>query len=70
MVGPRGPRSILKRNDYIERPAIKFQVWVVKRAEMKRKELVEILTLAQDNGLGACRSQGYGKFDVVALEKM
>lgn len=66
----QGQRNALKRVDYVEAPEVHFEVWVLHTAPAEtrhigEKELVEMLTLAQENGLGADRSQGAGKFDVV-----
>ena len=74
VVGPQGPRTALKRFDYCERPIIEFEVWVFKTqpAETRHigeKELEAMLVFSQENGLGANRSQGYGKHDILAFEK-
>jgi hypothetical protein len=71
----QGPRTALKRFDYVQGVQIKFQVWVLKTAPQEKrhvgeKELIQMLTFAQENGLGANRSQGYGKFDVVEFAKI
>lgn len=74
VMGPKGPRSALSRQDYIEGATIDFEIWVAKAVDKKRgevlpkKRLKEMLTLGQELGLGASRSQGYGKFDVVAFK--
>ena len=69
--GRGGPRSILKRNDFVERPILKFQIWVMdNQSKITEKKLKEILTLAQNNGLGASRSQGYGKFEVIKFKRI
>jgi len=75
VITAQGPRTALKRQDYIEAPTIKFEVWVlsVPVGEDRRigeKEVVAMLTFAQENGLGASRSQGHGKFDVVEFAKI
>ena len=73
----KGKISGIKRVDYLEGDDLHlpFQVWILKtEAAEKRhvgeKDLVEILRFSQENGLGADRSQGYGKFDVVKFEKI
>lgn len=71
----QGPRTALRRMDYVTKPLIKFNVWVLKTAPQESRhigenELVEILTHAQENGIGASRSQGEGKFDVVEFSKI
>lgn len=71
----QGPRSCLKRQDYVERPTLQFEIWVftdppqAKRA-ISEAELVQILKHAQENGLGASRSQQFGKFDVIEFVKL
>lgn len=73
---PQGPRSALKRNDFVgEGTTLEFEVWVLKTAPQETRhigesELLEMLALAQENGLGANRSQGCGKFDVTKFEKI
>lgn len=69
----QGPRTALRRMDYVEQPALTFEVWVLGTAPQEtrhigEKELVAILQHAQENGLGASRSQGYGKFNVTKFE--
>lgn len=71
----QGPRTALRRMDYVTKPMITFSVWVLKTAPQESRhigesELIEILTHAQENGLGASRSQGEGKFDVVEFQKV
>lgn len=61
---PRGPRSIAKRVDYVERPRITFEVWTVDNGKLGEERLREIIRLAQENGLGAMRTQGFGQFEV------
>ena len=73
---PQGPRTALKRVDYIQGPIdISFEVWVMgthpsETRHVGEKDLVDMLTFAQENGLGADRSQGMGKFDVKAFEQV
>jgi hypothetical protein len=66
----QGPRTALKRQDYVEKPVLEFEIWVLKTApgenrHVGEKDIVQILRHAQENGCGASRSQGDGKFDVV-----
>lgn len=66
----QGPRNALKRADYVEHVKLSFEVWVLTTAPAEtrhigEKDLVRVLTFAQENGIGADRSQGAGKFDVV-----
>lgn len=71
----QGPRTALRRMDYVEKPVLEFEVWVLATASQEKRhvgedELVEILTHAQENGMGASRSQGEGKWDCVEFQKV
>lgn len=70
----KGPRTALKRQDYVETPTLSFQLWVLTTAAAEKRhigqdEVVQMLTFAQENGLGASRSQGHGKFNVIEFEQ-
>jgi len=67
---PQGPRTALKRVDYVEDVDIEFEIWVMGTASAETRhvgevEIIDMLTFGQENGLGADRSQGHGKFRVV-----
>lgn len=69
----QGPRSALKRVDFVTQATLDFEIWVLitdPRAtnHIGEEEIVEALNLAQENGLGANRSQGSGKFEVLEFE--
>ena len=71
----QGPRTALRRMDYVENVNIEFEIWVLSTAAQEtrhigEKELTLILKHAQENGLGASRSQGEGKFEVTRFEKI
>jgi len=73
----KGKVSGIKRVDYLEEEGLilSFEVWILKtdsneKRHVGEKDLVEILKFSQENGLGADRSQGYGKFDVVEFRKI
>lgn len=73
--GPKGKVSGIKRVDFVEGVRLKFEVWILKteageKRHVGEKDLVEILRFGQENGVGADRSQGYGKFDVVEFVKL
>lgn len=70
---PQGPRTALKRVDYVEGASVEFEVWVLatehgETRHVGEDEIRAMLTFGQENGLGADRSQGSGKFDVVDFE--
>lgn len=71
----QGPRTALRRMDYVTDVTVDFQIWVLKTAPQENRhigveDLERILCHAQENGLGASRSQGEGKFDVIKFEKV
>jgi CRISPR/Cas system CSM-associated protein Csm4 (group 5 of RAMP superfamily) len=71
----QGPRSAIKRVDYVTGVTIEFEVWVLhtnhaEKRHLGEEELVEMLRFGQENGLGADRSQGHGKFDVTGFEAL
>lgn len=66
----QGPRTAIKRVDYVERASLTFEVWVLsthasETRHIGESDIVQMLTFGQENGFGADRSQGNGKFDVV-----
>jgi hypothetical protein len=70
----QGPRTALKREDFVEGCTLSFEVRILKTAAQETRHLGEaevtrMITFAQENGLGASRSQGHGKFDVIEFEK-
>lgn len=71
----QGPRTAIKRADFLEDIKLSFEVWVLTTSSSEvrhvgRAELVRVLTFSQENGLGADRSQGAGKFDVIDFQKV
>jgi len=65
----RGPRTALKRSDFIEKAKCRFEIWVAGPA-INEEDLRRLFTLGQEIGLGASRSQGYGKFDLLKFESI
>lgn len=71
----QGPRTAIKRADFLEDVKLSFEVWVLTTSASEvrhvgRAELVHVLTFSQENGLGADRSQGAGKFDVIDFQRV
>jgi hypothetical protein len=65
----QGPRSIVRNVDYLLGLEIEFVVKALKDGNrLKDEHHRQLLALMQDDGIGACRSQGYGKFDVIEYE--
>ena len=65
--GPQGPRSILKRADYVISPVIHFDLKVGGKA-VSEKDLKYLFEFGQEVGLGAGRSQEKGKFQMLELK--
>lgn len=69
VTGPQGPRSTLTNYQYAERPSLTLRVMISTNAI---KELgdrwPDIWRHMQENGLGALRSQGFGRFDIIRWE--
>lgn len=71
---PQGPISGIKHVDYVRKPKLSFEIWVLKTPPQETRhlsedDLVEILTFSQENGVGADRARGFGKFNVVEFER-
>lgn len=69
-----GPISAVKRHEYVERPQIAFQIRFSKAASVDEKfddrNIADMLVHFGEHGLGANRSQGFGKFDLVSVEEI
>jgi hypothetical protein len=70
---PKGKRDALKRTDYVTSATLRFEIWVLKTHPNEKRHIGEaelrlMLTHAQEEGLGANRSQGEGKFEVLEFE--
>jgi hypothetical protein len=67
--GPSGPQSNLTHIEYVTQPTIKFVVMVA-RDGVEDNHWPEIFVHMQENGLGALRSQGFGRFDVLQFDRL
>ena len=68
VTGPQGPRSTLTYHEYVDKGAFDFTVMVAEDS-IPEDWWPRVWTLAEMNGLGACRSQGFGTFDIVKWDK-
>jgi len=68
LTGATGPRSTLGYFEYVERPTLSFRVTVVRDC-ITSEQWADIWIHAQENGLGALRSQGFGRFYVEAWDR-
>lgn len=66
--GPQGPVNSLAYHEYVEKARIAFDVLVTRDA-IEHEKWPEIWLQAEQIGLGACRSQSAGQFDVVAWDE-
>lgn len=67
-VGRDGPRSSLNAVEYVVHPTVEFVVWSLNN-EVTEDQWASIWVAAQENGLGARRSQQGGQFDVTLWER-
>lgn len=73
-VGASGPVSSIKRHEFVMRPKITFEVWIASVDNIQEKisddELASTILHMSVHGVGACRSQGFGKFTPVSVEEV
>jgi len=66
VISPRGARSVLKNAEYVTKPELHFQLWIVQpvaRRLFTERVVEEMWTLAEEVGLMGDRALGEGKFD-------
>lgn len=70
----QGPRNALKRFDFIDPErgpvSLAFDVRVLRDGVVTEHDLLRMLEHGQENGMGASRSQGCGRFKVLAIEEL
>ena len=62
------PASALGRHDYCDRATFEFDVLWTKNEVFSVDDMILTLIHTQTGGLGACRSQGFGQFDIIGLK--
>jgi hypothetical protein len=67
--GPQGPQSAIAIVEYMVRPRIEFEIKVL-RDSVPREYWPDIWEVAQELGLGAMRSQGFGKYTLEGFEEV
>ena len=72
VMGPRGPRSTIKRHDYVEKVKLDFEVRYFDTGILTEKILRLIFEAGQEVGLGTDRHQGgeFGRFEVIKLKEI
>ena len=68
--GPRGPRNAIKVSDILDNVELEFSVRKLRKGEVTEEALYLCLHYAENVGLGADRSQGFGKFKVLDVQPM
>lgn len=72
VITPQGPRTSLKRFEYVTAATLRFRVKVLAgglgEGLIGDEQLHDMLELGGELGLGADRSQGEGTFDLVTIE--
>jgi hypothetical protein len=69
VAGPAGPRSTLGYYEYVQLARLEFGVQVLRDC-ITPDQWLDIWGHAQENGFGALRSQGYGRFDLVQWRRV
>lgn len=66
-MGPQGPKHSVKRHEYVLRPEFSFIVTIAQAVAQKLPDDAFAATMVHfgEHGMGACRSQGFGRFDVL-----
>jgi len=66
----QGPRSALKRNDYVEQPCLSFGLRVLADGVIDEDLLRDIFEYGGTHGIGAERGLGYGRYELKVLEEL
>lgn len=69
VTGPQGPKSTLTYHEFCQGAQVEFTVMSLQDC-ISADQWQTILILAQELGLGALRSQGHGRFDVVDMVRV
>jgi hypothetical protein len=73
-VGPKGAVSAIKRHEYLEQVTIKYDLYIAQFSSVDEKlsddDIAKALVHFCEHGLGACRSQGYGKHDLLQVREL
>jgi hypothetical protein len=67
--GPKGPQSNLTLYEYVTQPCVTFRVLVLRDC-IPQSKWEEMLIHAEENGQGALRSQGFGRFNVLRFDRL
>ncbi len=70
IIGPKGPQSTLAYYEYALQPHIEIEVLMLKTARDIEQNWGMIWKHAEENGLGAMRSQSFGRFDLASWDEV
>lgn len=70
-MSPKGPVHSLKRHEYVQGVTFSFDVSIARvlleQDKIPDEKFADMLVHFGEHGMGACRSQGFGKFDVLEV---
>ena len=69
VTGPSGPQSNLTHVEYVFQPRIQFDIMVTQDG-VEAQNWPQIWVSMQEIGLGALRSQGFGRFDIEVFDRL
>ena len=69
LTGPKGPHSAIGYHEYVERAVLYCEILTLRDC-LTREQWRDIWLHAQESGLGAKRSQGFGRFDLEQWERV
>lgn len=69
VTGPQGDKSTLTYHEFVRQASIEFVVYSLEDC-IAPEQWLAIWQLGQEDGLGALRSQGHGRFDVTDIVRL
>jgi len=66
---PTGPRSIVGYHEFVQHASLELQVLTMRDC-LTPEQWADLWVHAQENGLGALRSQGFGRFFIEQWERI
>jgi hypothetical protein len=67
--GPQGQRSTLGYHEYVEQPVLTFDILVTRDA-INHEWWPDLFQQMEENGIGALRSQSFGRFVTLSFEQI
>lgn len=71
-MGMKGPQSSIKRHEYVLQTIIEFDIAIAVaiRGKLPDEAIARTILHFGEHGLGACRSQGFGRFDLLKISEL